>query len=290
MKFPLFTSCSLYYYSVWNKLAYGKCLYLTDISLEFDKSSIVNFNRTQTMSIMECENKDVIDKICAFILSFAPNIRKYKLIANNECDNNFKHLIGYYDRLESLYTDSVGIITNVRMISLKKLILQRNSKKGNFINLKLKLNNLNCYINLETFKCVYMNKSKNKWNGLYGNIVNFIEYVAEQKQNKYLKYIGIYHRTPNNRKPYAKKEYKRIEYFDLRQISKDNSLELCKLIIALTTSMDNNLKSIELNPIALKQKELKYLYFWYNSDNGGFDANNYMKRSDIVLTNLYCSM
>merc|ERR1711933_407268 len=102
-----------------------------------------------------------------------------KLITNGHVDDDksLNHLIGFYDRLESLYIDTPLIIPNgTRMISLKQLTvrLYQNDEE-----LESKYENLNGFPNLESFKCVYINEGNRKYQNLNGNIQDFINYLSK---------------------------------------------------------------------------------------------------------------
>ena len=72
----------------------------------------------------------------------------------------------------------------------------------------------------------------------------------------------------------------------MKECTKQSSLDLCKLIIK---SLTENVESIDINPIALKQTELQHLCFWFNHEHGVFDTKRTELTSNAILTDLHCS-
>ena len=77
-------------------------------------------------------------------------------------------------------------------------------------------------------------------------IVEFINYIFKQNDNKNLKFVGIHHEISNKIQRRIKKYAtlnKRKRLFTVTGCTKQSSLDLCKLIIKLLTE---NVESIDI--------------------------------------------
>eukprot|EP01083_Nonionella_stella_P254853 875385_1 len=261
------------------------CTQLQDVSLEFTK---------QHPSISAL---NVMDKICAYVLSHAPNITSYKLITNTVDEYKYKHLIGFYDRIQTLETDTPSIIPcSARMLSLKQLVLRIYHSNYESVDISSIRKDLNGLPHLESLQCVYIRRQNryayDKYRYLHDNIQQFMNYVSKQKVT--LKYIRLEHKTR------VKSRY--VEYnqcipskprsnrFGVKNFTKHKSLELCKSIVEWTNAKHNSdVKSVVFNPAIFKRKELEYLYFWFENGNGRALASNYSIKSANVLTD-FCAI
>ena len=309
LKLPLFQNCHQYYWSylqndMFSAIGYdAQCINLINVSIEFELTSD-DYVSLRDVAVADCEwnRNQIINGLCRYILVRCPNIKKYTLITNNIANDKHKlnHLIPFYDKLESLETDTPNIFhDDLRMISLKRLKLRinANSKK----ELKTEYKSLKGFRNLELFHCVYViqkpfyRKNRlNKYPFLITKIKRFIEFVWKQNENKHLKHVGIYHEISEDIKTRMKRvdtAHKKSKFFNLNDCTKQSSLDLCRSIISLLTLNDgnHNIESIEINPIALKTSELEYLYFWYCNEYGTFNTHNEEMKSKVILTDLYCA-
>merc|ERR1712228_609272 len=130
---PIFDNCVEYYRQLllinFDKTHHPKCWNLKELSLEFvyigndGKPQSISSKFRPTTKIVKIQTE--IDRICTFIFLRCRNVTNYTLLTNinrGDCQTNYKHLMGSYDQIETLETDTPSIISGERrMISLKKL-------------------------------------------------------------------------------------------------------------------------------------------------------------------------
>ena len=279
---PIFAECYKYYSQLWSEdvmeeLANFKCMLLTDISIQFVDCAVTNIRAPQNadMQIEPGIEPLVISRICKYILSFCPNVIRYSLRTNAYSEEVYPgdHLMGYYDRLEYLETDTVSILpANARMLSLHSLTIRISEcvriETDEVVKERLSELHLSSYPMLESFKFIITNKLGVKFQNLDKNVLSFLKFVSESQSkvsSANLEYIGMYHNTL-----YKNGKIKPQRSNCIENVRNDgNSLEICKAIISLTTERsEGNVKSIELNPVRLATKEIDYLQFWFGGEFG----------------------
>ena len=101
---------------------------------------------------------------------------------------------------------------------------------------------------------IFTNSAKPQSHAKFVNesVVHLIEYLLEQRPSKLL-YITI---CSEDCVEIAKIIAKHPSEF---HCDKETSLSICKLIIALATYIDMNIKTMTLSPVILRKDELEYL-------------------------------
>ena len=286
---PIFAECYHYYSQLWSEevmdgMRNQKCMLLTDLSLHFVQCPVTNIRTPQNanMQIEPLIEELVISRICKYIFSFCPNVTHYSLRTNAYSERVYAgdHLMGYYDRLEYLQTDTVSILPeNVRMLSLRSLTIRISEcvriETDEVVKERLSELDLSSYPKLESFKFILPNKLKVKFQNLNKNVLSFLKFVSESQSKGSavnLKYIGMYHNTlyKNGKiKPQKSNCFEKVK-------NDGKSLKICKAVISLTEAgNEGNIKRVELNPVRMASKDIDYLRFWFNGEFGKIHVEEY---------------
>eukprot|EP01084_Bolivina_argentea_P143667 252240_1 len=110
------------------------------------------------------------------------------------------------------------------------------------------------------------------------NIIKCLEYLLKVKPLK-LKYVKLFHR---NEMEYCKEVEKSKSMRKGFECNKNDSLQICKLLIQLLTIEVLNIKTIELYPIVLRTKEIEYLEFWFSGIFGLIEKHIYCTKFSVV--------
>ena len=277
---PIFQNCSDYYHAILEKLNKHNCK-LTDISLDFEIDSYV----TNLCTL------NIIEEIWNYILEHCTKIANFKCIINNHKNDKSKKLKIKHSYLSKLNTQSiqslhyksydydvkcfVSSLNKVNFIHLKELTLgmQHNSDRDvSYYLKKLKLSKLK---SLQSFKLYLADSSRviaqnNLIANIIKNTIEFLEYIKTQKKlSKNLRHIQLIDKRHRNENYLSTNGRKKIKKFKLNQME---SQKICKILSEITANHEK-IKCIELNPIAIHENQLKYLYFWF----GHLDVTQWYK-------------
>eukprot|EP01083_Nonionella_stella_P003750 10777_1 len=284
LKIPIFEECHTYYSVLWTQPDDRMyCANMKRLKLEFEWTDVNQFEGRTNHNIPN-NYPQVMDNICAFVLSQCPNVIHLALntngIMNNESDHNFNCLIAHYGKLETLMTDSLSALTarNTRFLSLRKLVVTSNNKiyLSNDHNSSNNEGNINfdLFPNLQCLKWNYNHNNIDKQRlDLNGNIIQFLQYISANKHRiSRLTSISLSH-CPSPQKHEGK-------WYRFPNVKK-SSAKICKLITSLTTN--DGIRCIELHSVSFKPKDIEYLSFWFHDPFGSFRVEPLSKRIKYVI-------
>merc|ERR1712173_200785 len=118
---------------------------------------------------------------------------------------------------------------------------------------------LHNFPNLESFELCYdyNNLSMERNDNDNQRVIRFFDYLLLAKPAK-LQFVQLTHQNEVKRRLDPPRYHVNSIYVD-----EDTSLQICKLIIALTNCKEMNIKTIELSPVILRKSEVDYLDFWF---------------------------